>query len=913
MTHTRWELKTDLALAVGTGLFALVVYLVTLTPTVPFWDSGEFIATSYVLGIPHPPGTPLYVLLGRVMTLVPFGSIAQRVNGLSALTAAVAVALTYLVAARILAGFGPPFGRSGDDRPPRPAPLGRFGAAIAALTMAFSETYWFNAIEAEVYALAAMVMVGTVYLMLKWRDERLSGGERARHATNIVVLVFYMLALSIAFHMGTIIVFLPLLLFFLSDHYRSLSDARFIVSGGLIVALFFFLGLNWVSLVAILLLSGVLLVVNLDVVGWKPFAALALAGLLMVIGGYLMGEIGPVVGLLLAGALAIVIFWFGANTLVHRNLGFWVAVVFLLGLSVHVFLLVRAAQDPSINEADPSNVHNLWLVLKRDQYKPPPPWEFRGDFETRFVTHFWRYWRPQYRWFWGDPPAAWGARLLMVPFLLGIGGAVMHAARSRRTFLLMAFVIFVTSVGLIWHLNFRADEVRDRDYFFVSLFHFFCVWIGAGAASLVHVVREGISSTAGRRVATALTGAALLFLPIGQLKAGWFMHDRSRFYVARDYAYNLLEPLGKDAIIFTNGDNDTFPLWYIQEVEGIRKDVRVANLSLLNTDWYIKQLRDVEPRVPVVWSDEEIDALVPYYDPRDKRVVQIKDRAVWQIVRANDWKRPVYIAVTVPDLMGYEDRLVMEGLAWRLEREPVAADVDEGKLRNNLDHVYLWRGLLDENGRLDTTIYRDENAMKLAQNYAAARISLSRVYERRGRELFRQGKVDEGEAQYALAIEQLEAAEELRDEFSLTAVPLGILYQAVGRCEDAVRHFGKLIVELESGAGDVRYLPEIYYQRGEARLCAKDYGGAIEDYQEVISLVPTLWEGYEGAARATLALGERSRAVEYVDTWLTSYAGRAEESLVRDARAFREALIGSGGDSVSPSADGARGSEPHAP
>jgi tetratricopeptide (TPR) repeat protein len=273
------------------------------------------------------------------------------------------------------------------------------------------------------------------------------------------------------------------------------------------------------------------------------------------------------------------------------------------------------------------------------------------------------------------------------------------------------------------------------------------------------------------------------------------------------------------------------------------------------------------------------------------------------------------IAVTVPDLMGYEDRLVMEGLAWRLEREPVAADVDEAKLRNNLDNVYLWRGLLDENGRLDKTVYRDENAMKLAQNYAAARISLSRVYERRGRELFRQGKVDEGEAQYLLAIEQLEAAEELRDEFSLTAVPLGILYQAVGRCEDAVRHFGKLIVELEAGGGgaDVRFLPEIYYQRGEARLCAKDYGGAIEDYQEVISLVPELWEGYEGAARATVAIGERARAVEIVDTWLTSYAGRAEGSLVRDARAFREALIGSDRDSASPPAGGVTGSESDAP
>src|SRR6185503_8298652 len=232
---------------------------------------------------------------------------------------------------------------------------------------------------------------------------------------------------------------------------------------------------------------------------------------------------------------------------------------------------------------------------------------------------------------------------------------------------------------------------------------------------------QGRSARAGFGVgAAALVGISLL-----PMKVGWYEHDRSNFYIAHDYAYNMLTPLEKNAIVFTNGDNDTFPLWYNQEVEGVRKDVRVVNLSLLNTPWYIRQLRDQEPKVPLTYTNAELDALLPYRDEKTGAIVWVKDLATKNIIDNNQWRRPLYLAVTVPDQMGLEKRLSLEGLVFRVNAQETGRTVDVEKTMDNLYRVFQYKGLLDKNRAYDTTVYKDENAYRLVQNYTAAHVQIA--------------------------------------------------------------------------------------------------------------------------------------------------------------------------------------------
>jgi len=887
-----WESRIDVALAGLVALVVLVVYLLTLTVSVPFWDSGEYIATSYILGVPHPPGTPLYVLLGRLFCLLPIPlSIAGKVNLLSALPSALACGMTFLVTIRLLARAGEPFG-VGREGSASPSNISRVGGVVAGLIMAFSSTYWINAIEAEVYALSSLVMVFAVYLMLQWQELRRVGGEEGRRATNLVVVIFYMLSLSIAFHMGAFVVFLPLVLFFLSDYYSKLRDPRFAWSAATLVVLSFFLGFDAERLLITLALLFVLVLLNVHLGGWKPFVSIGLGFAVLGVSGFMMAKVNVPAGMITGLVLAVLVYAAGRNMLVRDNLGFWIVAVFILGLSVHLYLPIRASLNPAINEADPSTLRNFYLMLSRDQYKPGPPWEFNGGWQTKLDTHFWRYWRYQYD---------FGVRALWaVPFVLGMTGAVFHAARARRTFLLMAFIILATSVGLIWHLNFSADEVRDRDYFFVALFHFFTVWIGMGAAAVLFLVRESLKPGVAR--VAALTGAAalLLLVPVGQLRANWFTHDRSKFYVARDYAYNILTSLEPNAILFTNGDNDTFPLWYLQEVENVRKDVRVACLSLLNTDWYIRQLRDEDPKAPIAFTDAEIASLGWYQDANTGRIVAINDQAVEEIIRRNAWRQPVYFAVTVPseNLRGYDtqNRLRMEGLVWRVMQEPVSEDVDEEKLVRNLNEVFRWGGVLTPDGTLDRTVYRDENASRLCQNYAAAFIRLGQVYDRRARALLTEGREAEGKAQIRLAIDTLERARQFQGGFSVVSISTGTLYAQIGEVAKADSTFTDLITQVLADPTDpdkVDALPELLWRRGNLRFDHRDFQAALSDFSNLAEILPQVWEGWEGQIRSLAEMGQREQAASLLDRWLQTNPGHA------GALELRHALTGQGANGFS--------------
>jgi tetratricopeptide (TPR) repeat protein len=336
-----------------------------------------------------------------------------------------------------------------------------------------------------------------------------------------------------------------------------------------------------------------------------------------------------------------------------------------------------------------------------------------------------------------------------MPLLLGCFGAVWHARRDPWRFVSMAVLFVLTGIGLAVYLNMPDPQPRERDYVFVGSFIVFAVWIGMGA-------RQAILWASSRGKAFAqVVAVASVCLPLGLAWASHGDHDRSNNWIAHDYAYNMLASCEPDALLFTNGDNDTFPLWFLQEVVGFRKDVRVLNLSLLNTSWYIKQLRDNAPTLPVNYTDSYIDDVLTAYTReailrsnrlwREDRAVsaagmtwtipaasigilRVQDVMILKLVDWVNWQRPIYFGTTVPDnnLIGLRDHLEMDGMVYRLK--PEKADVvNIEKTRRHLFEVYQYRGITDPGVALE------ENALELLVNYHVAFLQLSEMLRVAGR------------------------------------------------------------------------------------------------------------------------------------------------------------------------------------
>ncbi len=644
--HTRWNRIAGALVFIG--IFA--GYLITISPTVSFWDAGEFIATSYIMGIPHPPGTPFYVIVGRVFSMLPFGESALGVNLMSAISGALACLFLYLITVRVIVKW------RGVPETLNDMLTVYVSSACAAVAAGFAGSFWINSIEAEVYSPSAFIMAFTVWLMMRWSERCSEPGSR-----NSLVLICYLLGLSVGLHLGTVLVLPAFVLFALLVDPRLFTDARFLV---------------------------------------------------------------------------------------------FVVFVGLLGVSNHLFLPIRSSLNPPIDEANPEQWEAFRDCLMRKQYKPMTPFVRQAPWSFQFGM-FWRYFKEQ----WTVTGMGWTG-LLMVA---GAAGAVIHFFKEKRTFVLMGSLFLIMSLGLIIYMNFTDHEVRERDYFFSHGFFFFCVWIGVAFAYLADLVARRR-----RRDLVAPLCIGLLAFTCSAYYVNFETHDRSGDYNAHDYAYNMLATVDDNGLIFTNGDNDTFPLWFIQEVKGFRKDVRVVNLSLLNTSWYIWQLKHLEPKVPMTFTDEEIANIRPYRD-RDGRIVMVKDIATKNIIESSGEDRPVYFAVTVADYMGYERRLMLEGLAFRLMPYEGRNLIDVDRTLSNLYHLYSYRGLLrpvDENVvvtapdlddipemvgaeeidfgehyEYDTSVYKDVNTRRLVTNYAAAHLRLtihyieSREFEKAIREL----------------------------------------------------------------------------------------------------------------------------------------------------------------------------------
>jgi len=663
-----WLRRPGTLCALGSFLLALVVYARTMAPTISFWDCGEYITTAHILGVPHQPGTPLYVIMGRFfdLLLAPLLSTAVAINFMSAFFSALGVMLTYLVIADLARRADADSGW-----------LAHAGGLVGACFLLFSDTYWNNAIEAEVYGLAGFMVALLAWLALRWYDAR-----REKRSDWIYWLILYLLGLGVGFHLGTLLVYPAIFLLAILARERRVPAYDLCLASGVL---------------ALFLLSTITTHNTLLIVLTVGYAALVLV---RAFAGHRFALVG--------------------------------AALVALGISVHLFLLIRAGLDPAINQSQPDDLGTLMQVLRREQYPPLNPFERSAPLRWQF-GYYYGFLVRQFAFLGQDAGTLARLATFLGPLLLGFLGLFHGIRRARPWIWMLVAGYLINAEVLTLYLNFTDHEVRERDYFYSAGFMFYAMLIGLGAAALLRYAAgpEGKSARdlpAGATTApvranlvTRLAAAVLLAIALAPLVPGhpkWFTHDRSDNWIAREYAWNMLAGLDRDAILFTNGDNDTFPIWYLQEVERFRRDVTVVNLSLVNLPWYVRQLRDRPPGLQVTYTDAQLDQLQAriYEDPRtgERQIVYVRDWVVHDILTANNKAarpRAAFFAVTIPqeNMAIYYPFLRMEGLAFRLTQERHPEDqpgVDAERTLQNMLGVYDYTSLLDGDSRTRWAAFR---------------------------------------------------------------------------------------------------------------------------------------------------------------------------------------------------------------
>jgi tetratricopeptide (TPR) repeat protein len=824
-------------IAMGVGilafLWAAAVYFITLTPTVPFWDSGEFIAVSKILGVPHPPGTPFYVLIGRMATLIPWASIAQRVNGLSALSSALAVMITYFAGLRLIRLA------QGKERTRTDEWIAITGAFVGAALLAFSDSFWENSIEAEVYSMMSLAQILVLWLGLRWWEAH----EKQPTAGPLLVAV-YVMWLSVGLHLGVGIMGAPLLaLVWVVDKRAGLLFTMPFMALLLIVK-----GLEFMAGGILGLLAATFLIYAAQRKLSMPVAvASAAASLYCMSVAFGDKDFSTGTAILALASIAVPLVLLSRRTREGKIILLSLALMGI-GYSTHLYLPIRAAQHPAINEGNPSSWERLRDLLERKQYGPSSPFERRAPLEAQLNKEFWRYFQRQWPLFPTD--RVWGS---LLPLLLGLVGAWYQYRRERTSFLVMFVFVGLTTAGMIAFLNFTDHEVRERDYFFQSGYHAYALWIGLGAAWLLRWVADSFTLENAKRAALGATAGLMVLQPVLVMRNLWYTHDRRGNEVARDYAYNMLAPLAPNGYVFTNGDNDTFPLWYIQQVENFRKDVRVVNLSLLNTDWYIFQLRDEEPKVPISLSNEAIDQLgAGAVQDAAGNVIYTNQFMVAHIMKENrnpdgSWKKPPYFAVTVPEHMGFDKQFSLEGLVYRVNRDTLGPEVDVALTRHNMYDVFRYGGLFKKDGSWDSTVYKDENAATLSRNYAAAHMQLALVYEKTG--------------DFPRAISELERVERMFPGYVDVLVPLGRFYLEAHDTTGAVKLFERLVARAPTNS-------EAHYYLGITLMFNHQADRALQELDRAIELDHENFYAYVAAYSTLNDGGQRERALSYLERWL---------------------------------------------
>lgn len=820
-------------IAFSVFLITAVVYFMTVQPSVSFWDCGEFIASAHLMQVPHPPGTPLFLILGRFLSMIPFAdNIAFRVNAISVISSAFTVLFLYLSAVKIINNIKPNYKKESLIES-----IGTYlAAAIGALSLAFSDTFWFNSLEAEVYALATFFIAIVTWLMMVWY-------EKADEADNekYLLLIAYMIGLSTGVHLMSVLALVPVVLIIYNRKYLTNQDEYkktayiFMAHVGIILVI---AAAIWASTSntspsqeeykafdsKFLMIAAFASIVVMGIFFKKIFQANSFY-IPIIIGGIALFSVYPGIVkhlpnlvskiggidvstnilaiLLIVGLIAYGIYWAGKNNKQTLYLVFKSFMFALVGFSSYSMIIIRSNQDTPINLNSPKTFPEFIKYLNREQYGDQPIFKRRFTHEphqqgvyknySSDLDFFWSYqmnhmFNRYLLWNYAgredtvqDAAVKW-SQLFAIPLLIGLFGLYYHFKMDWK----MASVFFTMFIFLgyltAFYQNQQQPQPRERDYFYVGAFFVFSLWIAIGVRGILDLIRMTLKeSNIVKPAYTVVLILLMALIPINMLQANYFTHNRAGNFVPWDYSYNILQSAAPNSIIFTNGDNDTFPLWYLQDVEGVRRDVRIANLSLLNTSWYIKQLKNTEPhgaaKIKMTLSDAQIDRVAPSqwktrtvdipisketyakYGVTDTNITKVR-KITWQmepsvnfgkvqairaqdlialdIIRANLAERPIYFAVTTPDKskLGLNDYMEMEGLAFKILPYKV------GNFYSAINEEVMWKQLMEEpegystdyqpgfkfRGLNDSTMYMDDNHQRLTMNYRNSYMRLALKY-----------------------------------------------------------------------------------------------------------------------------------------------------------------------------------------
>lgn len=813
-------------------LFSAVILFMTVQPSVSFWDPGEIASASYSLMVPHPPGGPLWLIIGRVFSMLPIANdIGFRINTVSVLAAAFSILLLYLIAIKLIESY-----RGKENSNKIEAAYTYISAAIGALAMNFCDTFWFNAAEANYFALSTLLFALIVWLMMIWYEKSDSFGSE-----KYIMLMAYLIGLSVGVHLMSVLAILTFIGVVVMKKYVTDDEAykksAYIFVGHIAVMILIAMGL-WASQTGTTPPSvkefkafdsrfvWIMIGVSAIFMGafWRkifhrnsfylPWAVGAVAlfmaypgvvkefpALLLALGG--AGIVtNMLLFLLILAVLLYLIRWTTKNKkeiLHYASLGL---LFMLLGFTTYSMIIIRANQNPPMNENSPNNFHKLMYYLDREQYGDFPIFKRRfsqQDDQQGIYTNYssdldfmWRYqvnhmFNRYFLWnFVGrkstvqDAGIKWN-QLYAIPFLIGLLGFYFHFRKDWK--MASAWLILFVFMGylIMFYQNQQQPQPRERFYFYPGALFVFAVWISVGIRELADRAgklykKTNLSRTAGFTV----LALGLFFIPGNMLRTDYFTHDRSNNWLPWDFAYNLLQSCKPNAILFTNGDNDTFPLWFLQDVEGVRRDIRVVCLSLANTSWYVEQLKHQSPygalKVNFSMSDQQIDRLEPVqWDPQTEtlpvppgvakefgvtdtsvinnhriswrmnntvqfgkvKAVRIQDLVVRDIIQSNSWTRPIYFASTCSNdcFIGLDNYLELTGLASRLvprksnAPEYVNANITKADLFNDIPSFskdyhtgFKFRGLNNPG------VFFNDTEMRLIQNYRNTYVRLAYYY-----------------------------------------------------------------------------------------------------------------------------------------------------------------------------------------
>ena len=659
------------------------VYISTVEPTVSFWDCGEFILSSWKLQVGHPPGAPLFLILARVFSLFSFGNpsnAALMVNIMSALASAFTIMFLYWTIVHLAGKLYKPKG----DRTDLITQLSIIAAGIVgSLAYAFSDTFWFSAVEGEVYATSSLFTAVVFWAILKWENE----ADKA-YSGRWLVLIAYLMGLSIGVHLLNLLALPAIVLVYYFKKYKASVK-------GILKALGF-------SAILLFLMVFGLLPYTVKIAGWFELFFVNAISLPFNSGLYIYI------------LCLILLFVWGINYSIKRNkkllnLGLTFLAAIMIGYSSIAMIMIRANAKPPMNQNDPSDLFSMIYYVNREQYGSAPllrgqyysapvvdvkrkigGYVKAGDkyepytrasykYDSRFTTIFPRmysndqnhireyqywadvegkkvtmrtgsgirnltvptfsenlnfffryqagymYWR-YFMWnFAGRQNDIQGNgnilhgnwisgisyidnhrlgnqdllpddlknnpgrnRYYFLPLIFGLAGLIWQFRKSKEGLWVVGTLFIMTGIAIVVYLNQYPLQPRERDYAYAGSFYAFSIWIGLGVLMFIELV-SGIFNKKGALI--AIFPLSLILVPAILITQNWDDHDRSGRYTARDIGANYLNSCDSNAILFTYGDNDSFPVWYAQDVEGIRTDVRVANLSYLSAGWYINMMR----------------------------------------------------------------------------------------------------------------------------------------------------------------------------------------------------------------------------------------------------------------------------------------------------------------------------------